>query len=64
MIAESVIHIMPCHCCIKQDRVKTVQVCAERLYTLAHDAFAQLNKPMVESQLVRFLIDRMYHNYL
>ena len=52
---------MPCHCCMKQD---TVEFHAERLYTSAHDTFAQLNKVEVESQLVCFFIDGMSHDYL
>ena len=48
----------------RQTKHETVQVYAERLYTLAHDAFAKLDKTVVESQLVGFFIDGLYHDYL
>ena len=34
------------------------------MYTLAHDAFAKLDKTVVESQLVGFFINGLYHDYL
>ena len=54
----SVIHIMPLllHKA-RQSKSETVQVYAERLYTLAHDTFAKLNNIVVESKLVGFLPD-------
>ena len=48
----------------RQLKHETVQVYAERLYTLAHDAFTKLDKAVVESQLVGFFIDGLYHDYL
>ena len=42
----------------------SVQVYAERLYALANDAFAKVDKAVVESQLVEFVIDGLYHDFL
>ena len=36
----------------------------QRLYTLANDAFAKVDKAVVESQLVGFFIDGLYHDFL
>ena len=49
---------------LRQSKRETAQAYAERLYTLAHDAFTQLDKAVVESQLVGFFIEGLYHNYL
>ena len=48
----------------RQTKHETGQVYAEQLYTLAHDTFAKLDKTVVESQLVDFFIDGLYHDYL
>ena len=49
---------------IRKSKNETVHIYAKRLYTLAHDVFAKLDKTVVESQLVGFLTDGLYHNYL
>ena len=49
---------------VRQRKCETVQVYAERLYALANDAFANVHKDAVESQLVVFLIDSLFHDYL
>ena len=46
----------------RQTKSETVQVYAERLYALANDAFAKLDKGIVESQLVSFFIDGLFHD--
>ena len=43
---------------------ETVQVYSEKLYALANDAFATVDKGVVESQLVGFFIDGLFHDYL
>ena len=48
----------------RQTKSETVQVYAERLYPLANDAFAKVDKGVVESQLVDFFIDGLFHGYL
>ena len=48
----------------RQRRSETVQVYAERLYALTNDAFAKVDKGVVESQLVGFFIDGLFHDYL
>ena len=48
----------------RQSKSETVKVYAEKSYTLAHDAFAQLNKAVAESKLADFFIDGLYHDYL
>ena len=48
----------------RQTKIKTVQVYAERWYTLSNDAFAKVDKGVVESQLVGFFIDGLFHDYL
>ena len=45
----------------RQTKSKTGQVYAERLYALANHAF---DKGVVESQLVGFLIDGLFHDHL
>ena len=42
----------------------SVQVNVERLYTLANDAFAGVDKAVVELQLVGVFIDELYHDFL
>ena len=49
---------------MRQSKSETVQVYAEKLHTLAHDTFMKLNKAVVESNLVIFFIDGLYHNML
>ena len=51
-------------CKARQTKSETVQVYAERLYALANDAFAKVDKGVVESQLVGFFIDGLFHDYL
>ena len=48
----------------RQVKHESVQVYAERLYTLANDAFIKVDKAVLESQLVRFFINGLYHNFL
>ena len=36
----------------------------QRLYALANDAFAKVDKVVVESQLVGFFIDGVYYDFL
>ena len=48
----------------RQTKSETVQVNAERLYTLANDAFAKIDKDVVESLLVGFFINDLFHDYL
>ena len=48
----------------RQSKYETVQIYAERLYALANDAFAKVDKVVVESQLVGFFIDGLYHDFL
>ena len=45
----------------RQTKSDTVQVYAERLYALGNDAFAKIEKGVVESQLVGFFIDGLFH---
>ena len=51
-------------CKARQTKSETVQVYAERLYALANDAFAKVDKGVVESQLVGFFNDGLFHDYL
>ena len=51
-------------CKSRQVKSESAQVYAERLYALANDAFANLGKAVVESQLVGFFIDGLYHDFL
>ena len=48
----------------KHVKNESVQVCSERLYVLANDAFTKEDKVVVESQLVGFFIDGLYHDLL
>ena len=48
----------------RQVKNEPVQVYAERLYALTNDAFTKVDKAVVESQLVRFYIDGLYHDFL
>ena len=41
-----------------------VQVYTERLYALANDALAEVDKAVVESQLVGFFIDVLNYYFL
>ena len=48
----------------RQTKIETVQIYAERLYALAINAFAKADKGIVESQLVGFFIEGLFHDYL
>ena len=48
----------------RQVKNESVQVNAERLYAMTNDKFVKVDKTVVESQLVRFLIDGLYHDFL
>ena len=48
----------------RQMKNETVQVYDERLYALANDPFAKVDKGVVESQLVGFFIHGLFHDYL
>ena len=48
----------------RQNKSETVHAYAERLHTLAHYTFMKLFKAVVESQLLDFLYDGLYHDYL
>ena len=48
----------------RQSKHEKVQIDAERLYALANDAFAKMDKVVVESQLVGFFIYGLYHDFL
>ena len=48
---------------IRQTKSETVQVYAEWLYDLANDTFAKVDKGVLESQLVGFFIDGLFHDY-
>ena len=48
----------------RQTKNETVQVYVQKLYALANDAFAKVDKGVVESQLVGFFIDDLFHDYL
>ena len=48
----------------RQSKYETVQIYAERLYALANDAFVKMDKVFVESQLIGFFIDGLYHDFL
>ena len=48
----------------RQVQNESVQLYAERLYALTNDAFAKVDKAVVESQLVGFFIDRLYNDFL
>ena len=48
----------------RQVKNESEQVYTERLYTLANDAFAKVDEAVVESQLVGFFIDGLYHDFL
>ena len=50
-------HAFTILCNAKQTESETVQVFAEKLYALASNAFAKVDKGVVESQLVGFSID-------
>ena len=52
--------LLPCN--VRQG--KSAQFYAERLYYLVNDAFAKVDKAVVESQLVGFFIDGLYHDFL
>ena len=52
--------LLPCN--VRQG--KSVQFYADRLYYLANDAFAKLDKAVVESQLAGFFIDGLYNDFL
>ena len=47
-----------------QVKNKSVQVDAERLYAFTNDAFAKVDKAVLESQLVGFFINGLYHDFL
>ena len=51
-------------CNARQTKSKAVQICADRLYASANDAFAKVDKGVVESQLVDFFIYGVFHDYL
>ena len=48
----------------QQHKTETVQVYAERLYTLAQDAFEKTDKTLVKSQLTGFCINGLYYGFL
>ena len=48
----------------RQSKNETAQIYAERLYALANNAFAKMDKVVTESQLVGFFIDGLYHDFL
>ena len=48
----------------RQLKNECVQVYAERLHALENVAFAKVDKAVVESQLVGFFIDGLYHDFL
>ena len=51
-------------CKARQVKHESVQVYAERLCDLVNDAFTKVDKAVVESQLVGFFIDGLYHDFL
>ena len=57
-------HAITMLCKAKAIKNESVQVYAERLYTLANDTFVKVDKAVVESQLVGFFIDGLYHDFL
>ena len=48
----------------RQVNHESVQVYGERLYALANGAFTKGDKAVVESQLVRFSLMGLYHDFL
>ena len=48
----------------RQSKSEAVTGYAERLYTLAHDAFVKLDKTVTESKLAGLFIDGLHHGYL
>ena len=48
----------------RQVKHESVQVSAERLSPLENDAFTEVDNAFVESQLVEFFIDWIYHDFL
>ena len=57
-------HAFTMLCNARQPKNETVQVYDERLYALANDAFAKVDKGVLESQVVGFSIDHLFHVYL
>ena len=49
-------HAFTMLCKPRQSKNETVQIYAERLYALANDAFAKMDKAVIESQLVSLLM--------
>ena len=57
-------HAFTMLCKARQTKSETVQIYAERVYALTNDAFAKVDKGVVESQLVGFFIIGLFHDYL
>ena len=58
----------PYHAFIKlhsrQVKRKAIEVFAERLYALVNEPFTKVHNMLIESQLVGFFIDGLYHDFL
>ena len=54
--------LLPCY--VRQFKNESVQVYAGRLHALANDTFAKVDKAVVETELVGFSIDGLYHDFL
>ena len=48
----------------RQVKHEPVQVYTGRMYALANDAFTNVHKAVIKSQLVVFFIDGLYHDFL
>ena len=57
-------HAFTMLCKARQSKNETIQIYAEKLYASANNAFAKMDKVIVESQCVGFFIDGLYHDFL
>ena len=54
------IMLLPCNIRQGKSKNESVQLFEDRLYALANDEFAKVDKAVAESQLVEFFIDGLY----
>ena len=57
-------HAFTMLCKARQVKNESLQVYAERLYSLGNDVFTKVHMAVVELLLVGFLIDGLYHDFL
>ena len=57
-------HAFTMLCKAMQVKYRSVHFYTEMLYTLANDALTNVDKTLIESQLVGFVTDWLYHDFL